>query len=148
MSYDKFNNQGSIILGQKQHSEFVKCLTEAKQKYEEWLERIKKINPKESGEALEMPFKTKISFRYGGRWKQSGEINLNWSFYTISKSDQQQPEYLLRVTTGTLHPSNNKTTTHTGFGLVFKSTTEIQTLLDELTVEKIQTALKTYQFIH
>ena len=145
MSYDRFNNQGSIMLGQKQHLDFIKCLTAAKQKYENWLERSKQINHKESGETLEMPFKTKISFRYGGRWKRSEEINLIWS---ISKSDQQQPEYLLRVATGRLHPANNKSITHTGFGLIFKSAAEIQALLDELTVEKIQTALKTHKFVH
>lgn len=148
MSYDKFNKQGSIILDRQQHIDFVTCLTEAKQKYVEWMERTKKINQKESGETLEMPLKTQISFRYGGRWKRSGEINLIWSFNAISKNDQQQSEYLLRVSTGMLHPANNISPTHNGFGLVFKSATEIQTLLDELTVEKIQTALKTHKFVH
>lgn len=142
MSYDKFNEQGSIMLDTKQYSDFVTCLAKAKQKYEEWLEKVRQINDNESGEILEIPFKAKISFRYGTRWWRSGEVNLSWTLKAIPKSDQQQPGYLLKVGTGMLHPSNNMLTTHVGFGLVFKSASEIQSLLDELTLEKIQTAIR------
>ena len=148
MSYDKFNELGNIILYRKQHLEFITCLTEVKKKYEEWVERTKQINQKESRETFKMPFKTHISFWSGKRWWRTKEINLIWSFYTISKGDQQNPEYLLSVATGVLHPPNNTFVTHTGFGLVFNSATEIQTLLDELTVGKIQVALQTHLSVH
>jgi hypothetical protein len=145
MSYDIYNNQGYLQLGNNQHHEFVKVLMQAKQKYEEWMERIKQITQKESIESLEIPFESKISFRIGARWRFTDDIKLTWS---LIKNNEENPEYLLRISTGKIHNAYNKSETHSGFGIVFNSTNEIQALLDELTDEKIKAALNTRKLLH
>ncbi|MCB9334810.1 MAG: hypothetical protein H6586_01560 [Flavobacteriales bacterium] len=145
MSYDIFNNQGYIQLGNNQHHEFVKALIEAKQKYEEWMERIKQSTQTERLEPLEIAFETEIRFRYGGRWLISDKIKLTW---ILQKNNEENLEYLLRISTGKIHNEYNKSETHTGFGIVFNSASEIQALLDELTDEKIKAALNTRKLLH
>ncbi len=135
MSLDGMHKEGGIFFAQKNLQDFLKALTEAKLKYEEWIKTAKENNVKELDKTMAIKSKVGGYFLYGNKWNFQHSVYLKFDF-KIAESNNET-NYLLIIRTGELQSSSNEFIKVDGFALVFSSPKEIEDLTTAISKEKI-----------
>ncbi len=135
MSVDRLHNEGGIRVNEKQHQDFIKALTEAKLKYEEWVKTAIANNVKELDKTMIIKSKVGGYFKYGD-WNFQDLVYLTFDFKILENKGELK--YLLITRTGELQSSSNQFMKVDGFVLVFSSTKEIDEFTTSISTEKIK----------
>jgi hypothetical protein len=134
-SLDKIHSDGGITIKKEQYQDFVKALTEAKGKYEEWVKIAKENNIKEFDKSMNISSVVDGYFMYGAKWNFQFGVFLKFDF--IVREIGGNVQHLLLVKTGELQSSRNEYIKVDGFALVFTSAKEIDEFLAKISVDKI-----------
>ena len=134
-SLDNIHKTGGILIDEKNYQNFINGLSEAKIKFNEWIQTAKENNVRELDK--EMPIKSRAMgyFLYGNEWHFQYVIDLKFSFKIFESNDELK--YYLIVRSGVMQSSKNQFMKVDGVVLVFSSETEIQDFINTISMEKI-----------
>lgn len=136
-SMDGVSKKGGVFFDKKEHQDLILKLTQAKQKYIEWVEVAKKNDVKDM--VKDMDFK---SYCNGGYFYYGNSLNLELNFNALYKFKVRQDSngnvnYLLMINSGELQSSDNRFIKSDGVSIIFSSVEEIDYLLNEISIDKI-----------
>lgn len=134
MSLDKLHEHGGLMVKQKQYQDFINALNDAKLKYLDWLKTAKENNVKELDKSMSIKSKVDSYFQYGD-WEFDYNIFLTFDFKILESKGELK--YLLIIRTGELQSSSNEFMKVDGFVLVFSSASEIDTFVNDISMQKI-----------
>ena len=135
MSLDKLHSKGGIRVEEKNHSEFIEALSQARIKYEEWVATAKENNVKELVKAMTIKSRAGGYFLYGSEWNFQFSVNLQFDFKILESNGETK--YLLLIRTGELQSSSNQFMKVDGFVLVFTNAKEIDDFIGSISADKI-----------
>ena len=135
MSLDKLHSKGGIRVEEKNHSEFIEALSQARIKYEEWVATAKENNVKELVKTMTIKSRAGGYFLYGSEWNFQFSVNLQFDFKILESNGETK--YLLLIRTGELQSSSNQFMKVDGFVLVFTSAKEIDDFIGSISADKI-----------
>jgi len=135
MSLDDTHKKGGILIEEINHPEFVKSLTDAKLKYQEWLKTAKENNVKELTKKMLIQSKADGFFLYGSEWNFQFSLDLSYEFKILELKGEIKN--LLIIRTGELTSSSNKYMKVDGFVLVFSNLKEIDDFINKISAAKI-----------
>lgn len=136
-SMDNTSNDGMFIIDVKKIEQFKAYLTEMKNKYVEWTETAKTNNVTELDK--EIPYSNKNTYSAGfkyGSWQFDFSVTPTARFKIIDK------EILLIIESQKLQSSSNRYIDSKGLVLVFSSVNEIQDLINQLDITKMNESIK------
>ena len=131
MSMDNLLESGGVMITEKEHSQFLSTLNEAKVKYTEWVNTAKENNVTDLSKSMSYKVKVGGFFQYGSKWNFQYVVNLTFDFRIVNGKN------LLIVRTGELTSSSNQYMTHDGFVFVFQNEKEIEEFINILSTEKV-----------
>ena len=135
MSLDKLHSKGGIRVEEKNYSEFIEALSQARIKYEEWVATAKENNVKELVKAMTIKSRAGGYFLYGSEWNFQFSVNLQFDFKILESNGETK--YLLLIRTGELQSSSNQFMKVDGFVLVFTNAKEIDDFIGSISADKI-----------
>lgn len=133
-SRDKLYKKGSIDLTKKNYNDFVHTLTSAKAKYEEWVKTAKENNVNDLSKEMTYKCNTECAFLMSD-WNFDHDVELSYGF-RVSEFKGNINYYLI-VKTDKLVSSSNQFMDMDGLWLWFKSTEEIDSFLNSISMDKI-----------
>lgn len=131
-SMDELSEKGGIILTQNNHSEFLKQLKLAKEKYIEWKSVASANGVKDFQKEMTYSLIAETYFYYLKEWYFQKITTIYFEFKTL---DDGRNILIMRTTK--LKDDLNKYITHDGFVLVFESESEINSFINKITIEKV-----------
>jgi hypothetical protein len=135
MSLDKLHEEGGFMIDQKQHSDFLSAIEQAKIKYEEWVKTAKENNVTDLEKTMSIKSKCASYFKYGSKWNFQFLVSLSFDFRVLESGGETK--HLLIVRTGELKSSSNEFMKVDGFVLVFSSIDEINGFTAAISLDKI-----------
>ena len=134
-SLDNHIKSGGISINQKHYTKFINALSDAKLKYQEWINTAKENEITEFEKKMAIDNLVDGFFLSGGNWHFHFWVQLQYEFKIITVDNITK--YLLLIRTGKLTSSSNKYTNADDFVLVFSSADEIQLFMDSISSDTI-----------
>ncbi|MDQ3190494.1 MAG: hypothetical protein M3Q58_02785 [Bacteroidota bacterium] len=137
-SLDKLHKDNvGITYNEKDHISFLKTLSEAKVKYNEWV-KTAQANKVTILEEKEMTYKFNPMgyFLFGSDYHFDATTTLKFDFKIVNSNGVV--DYLLLIRSNELQSSKNQFMNIDGVAFVFNSNEEIQRFIDDLSAEKIK----------
>lgn len=127
-SKDTSSKQASLILKNKDVTEFIEFLNSVKETYSKWSQTAKENKVTELDKKIEYKkLNYSAAFTYG-KWNFDFSVNLSTRFKIIND------KYLLIIDSDELQSSSNQYIKSDGFRIVFSSVQEIDELINSLNV--------------
>jgi hypothetical protein len=138
LSIDNISKNCGIYFNKKNHEELLKTLIEAKQKYIEWSEIAEKNNVNDLLKPMDIKSLCNGAyFDYGSGMHAKSFFNSIYQF-KVSSNDAGKVSKLMLIKTGELQSSSNQFIKSDGGLLIFSSVSEIDFLLNEISIDKIK----------
>lgn len=131
-SLDKLSPEGGMLMDWIEHLLFTRQLSEAKNKYVEWVKVAKQNNVQSLEKPIDLDCYTKSYFYFGGEWRFQFIVKLSFTYKILDG------KHLLIVKTGKLVDDKNEFITHNGFAMIFTDVNEINKFLNDLSVKKVE----------
>jgi len=142
ISLDKIVTQGGFLIKENQYEGFISNLTEAKNKYEEWIATAKANNVTDLSKEIELKTQRVGGYFHYSDWCFDYSVTPKFLFVISKNENTDEIDYVLMVGTTKLQSSSNEYIDCDGFALIFYTPSEISDFINLITLDKIH-AFKT-----